>query len=229
MLAHTAGGKKIKSEVMVLAQARAGKYAERPTPCRCCGSPAWWNGVRIVASVQKDDDKEVEQHPGLERRRARCSSPNCPMGSWTVYEEGAYPYRTFQLDVVASAVLMVVLDGATLTAAGDEHLCSRDTMRRWLQWVSSLAEPRELEKMCAQLDPDGIPSRVERAEQSRAARVVWLLERLADVLTLRGVPLCRRRTGLTRVLRHLYDRFGSLFWLTKLSPPLRADRALIRP
>jgi hypothetical protein len=151
------------------------------------------------------------------------------MGSWTVYEEGAYPHRTFQLDVVASAVLMVVLGGATLTAAGDEHECGRDTVRRWLRWVSSLAEPRELEKMCAQLDPDGMPSRVEQAGQSRAARVLWLLERLADLLTLRGVPLARHGAGLTRVLRHLFDRFGDLSWLTKSSPSLRADRAFVRP
>jgi transposase-like protein len=214
---------------MLPTQSRARKYAERPSPCGCCGSAAWWNGVRIVAPVQKDEDGEVEHHPGVVRRRVRCSSRDCPIGSWTVYEEGAYPHRTFQLDVVASAVLMVVLGGATLTAAGDKHKCGRDTMRRWRRWVSSLAEPRELEKMCARLDPDGMPSRVERAGQNRAAQVLWLLERLADLLTLRGVPLPRLGAGLSRLLRHLFDKFGDLLWLTKSSPPLRADWASLRP
>ena len=210
---------------MLPAQSRVGKYSERPAPCQGCGSPAWWDGVRIVASVDKGKDGSVDHHPDVVRRRACCSSPECPVGSWTVYEEGAYPHRTFQLDVVASAVLMVVMGGSTLTAAGKEHECGRDSVRRWLQWVSSLVEPRELEKMCAQLDPDGMPSRVERAGQSRAVQVLWLLERLADLLTLQGVPLCRSGAGLTRILRHIFDRFGDLLWLTRLSPPLRADLA----
>lgn len=190
-----------------------------------CGSPAWWDGLRIVASIDKGEDGSVEHQPGVVRHRACCSSPDCPTSSWTVYEEGAYPHRTFQLDVVSSAVLMVVLDPSTQEEAGKVHLCGRDTVRRWLRWVSSLAEPQHLEGVCARLDPDGMPSQVERAEGSRAAKVLWLLERLAELLTLRGVSLPRRRTGLAQVLGHLFERFGNLFYLTKSSPPLRADLA----
>jgi hypothetical protein len=179
--------------------------------------------VRIVAPVQKGDDGEVAHHPGVVRRRACCPSRDCPTGSWTVYEEGGYPHRTFQLDVVASAVLMHVLGGSTLTATGAAHQCGRDSVRRWLRWVKSLAEPRDLESLCAQLDPDGMPSQTERSDGGRAVRVLWLLERLVELLRLKGVSLPRRGSGLTRLLSRFFKRFGEVFYLTKLSPPLRAD------
>lgn len=161
------------------------------------------------------------EHGGEVRRRARCSSKHCPAGSWTVYDDDAYPHRTFRLEVVVSAVVQVVLVGVTLTAAAAQHLCSRDSVRRWLRWVEALAAPQQLERLCLRLDPDGLPAAARTG--SVAARVLQLFERLADLLALRGVGLPCRGAGLARVLVHQLVRFGVVFWLTRPSPPLRAD------
>mgnify|MGYP001616700288 CR=1 FL=1 len=120
-----------------------------------------------------------------------------------------------------SAVVQVVLAGVTLTASAAQHLCSRDSVRRWKNWVEALASPQELERLCLRLDPDGLPAAARTG--SVAARVLWLLERLADLLAQAGVALPCRGPGLVRVLVHQLARFGAVFWLTKPSPPLRAD------
>jgi hypothetical protein len=173
--------------------------------------------------VVKQDDGSVEHCPEVMRRRARCSLKSCPVGSWTVYEESGYPHRVFQLDVVVCAVCMVALGGTTLTASGAAHLCSRDTVRRWLRWVCGLAEPRDIEGLCARLDPDGMVSQPLLRDGGRAAKVLWLLERLAELLTQRGVPVRRRGSGLARVVGYIFERFRQVLYLTKSSPPLRAD------
>ena len=200
------------------------KYAIRPPACRDCGSPAWWNGIRIVNPVRQDADGEVVDEPGTSRHRACCSSKDCPAGSWTVYEESDYPHRVFQLDVVVNAVCMVVVGAATQTAAAGAHLCSRDSVRRWLRWVEALAEPRDLERLCSRLDSDGLPP-PSAPEARRAARLIMLLERLAELLSCRGVVLPGRSAGLVRLLTDRLERFGEVFYLTKSSPPLRADLA----
>lgn len=204
---------------------RPRKYEERPAPCRRCGSLAWWDGTRRVAAVRKANDGSIEHDTETVRRRAKCSSKDCPAGSWTVYEHDDYPHRVFQLDLLVSAVLMVVVGAWTMTAAAAAHLCSRDSVRRWRSWVEVLAEPRDLEQLCARLDPDGLPPPTG-SPHGRAARVIALLDRLADLLALRGLPLRGRACGLVRVLRDRLVRFGEVFRLTRASPPLRGDRGL---
>jgi hypothetical protein len=198
------------------------RYTTRPAPCRECGSPAWWNGTRVVAPVRQEGDRSVHK-AGTIRRRARCSSKGCRAGSWTVYEECDYPHRVFQLDVVLAAVCMALAVDATLSAVAAAHRCSRDSVRRWLRWVSELAEPRDLERLCSRLDSDGLPPSTGRG--SRAARVIALLERLVEVLSSRGVKLAGLGAGLVRLLVDRLVRFGEVFYLTKSSPPLRADWA----
>lgn len=200
------------------------KYAIRPPHCRGCGDPAWWNGIRIVDPVRQGADGESVHEPGTIRRRACCSSKDCPMGSWTVYAAGDYPHRVFQLDVVVSAVCMVVVGAATQATAAGAHLCSRDSVRRWLRWIEALAEPRDLERLCSRLDSDGLPP-PSVPEARRAARVIMLLERLAELLSCRGVALPGRSAGLVRLLTDRLERFGEVLYLTKSSPPLRADLA----
>lgn len=138
-----------------------------------------------------------------------------------MYEDDAYPHRTFGLEVVVSAVAQVVVAGATLSAAAAGHLCSRDSVRRWKRWVEGLADPLELERLCMRIDPDGLPASAHRA--SGAQRVLQVLERLADLLALRGVALAYKGSGLVRVLVDRLVRFGEVYRLTKPSPPLRAD------
>ena len=196
------------------------KFITRPAPCRECGSPGWWNGTRVVAPVRQEGGKTVHK-PGTIRHRVRCSRKGCSAGSWTVYEECGYPHRVFQLDVVSAAVCMASAANATLTAVAEAYKCSRDSVRRWLDWVSTLAEPRYLERLCSRLDSDGMPP--STAEGSRAAKVILLLERLVELLSSRGVVLSSIGTGLVRLPGDRLVRFGEVFYLTKSSPPLRAD------
>lgn len=199
-------------------QAR-GKYADRPDPCRTCASAAWWNGTRSVSTTRMTDGR-IERTPDLVRRRVRCSSSGCPARNWTAYEDGAHPHRSFQLDVAASAVAAVELGAQSLTQTAAEHQCSRDSVRRWIGWTEKLADPRSLERFVARLDPDGVPA---PASPSLAASVLGVLERLADGLATRGVLIPRRGPGLQRILTDRLRRFGEVFYLTKFSPPLRAD------
>lgn len=196
------------------------EYTTRPAPCRECGSRSWWNGTRVVAPVRQEGDKSVHK-PGTIRRRARCSCKGCSAGSWTVYEENDYPHRVFQLDVVFAAVCMALAGEATLSAVAEVHGCSRDSVRRWQRWVSELSEPRDLERLCSRLDRGGLPPSTARG--SRAAKVIMLLERLVELLSSRGVVLTSHGTGLVRLLADRLVRFGEVFYLTKSSPPLRAD------
>jgi hypothetical protein len=131
----------------------------------------------------------------------------------------------FALDLVVSAVVAVVLGRATLTAAAKAHWCSRDTVRRWVYWVSRLAEPAELMRVCTRLEPRGLPGGLTVADMPRAAAVLHLLDRLADLLADRGVRLRSLSSGLARVLADQLERLGAVFLLTKPSPPLRADLA----
>jgi hypothetical protein len=140
-----------------------------------------------------------------------------------VYEGCDYPHRVFQLDVVFTAVCMALAADATLTAVAAAYRCSRDSVRRWVRWVSGLAEPRDLERLCSRLDADGLPP--STAGGSRAARVIGLFERLVELLSLRGVDLPGLGAGLVRLLTDRLVRFGEVFYLTKSSPPLRADLA----
>jgi hypothetical protein len=197
------------------------KYAERPEPCSLCASPAWWNGARTVSPTRRAGDG-VERLSDVVRRRARCSSRPCPAKSWTVYEDGAHPHRSFQLDVVASAVADAEVGSGSLTAAATASGCSRDSVRRWVRWTADLAEPRDLEQLLARIDPDGVRVSTPRVVGSRAATNLGLFERLADALAVRGVPLPARGPGLQRVLTDRLRRFGEVFYLTRPSPPLRA-------
>lgn len=204
--------------ISVPARGRRRQSADRPTPCRLCDLPAWWNGTRTVGSVRKTSEG-VEHATNVVRRRARCCSSDCPAKDWTVYEDGAYPHRLFQLDVVADAVIEA--ETTPMAAVASTHACSRDSVRRWRRWVATLADPRDLRQLNARLDPDGVV--VALPASSPAAVILRYLERLADLVLIRGVPLPRAAAGLTRLLRHQLDRFGDVFHLTKFSPPLRAD------
>jgi len=198
------------------------KYAERPPACIVCGLAGWWNGTRVVSVVGRCTGG-VEYLSGIIRRRVRCPSTQCPQGSWTIYEQEAYPHRVFDLAVVVSAVSAVVLAGRTLCASAAAHQCSRDSVRRWKRWVEELAEPGDLLRACTELEPDGLAGALAPSGMERAAAVLHLLDRLAELLTALGVPLAEASSGLGRVLRHLLTRFAEVFWLTRSSPPLLAD------
>jgi transposase-like protein len=158
------------------------------------------------------------------RPRARCSDRRCAAGSWTIYAADAYPHRSYQLDVVASAVAEVCVGGASRRAAAGHHACSRRSVSRWVRWTAQLARPTDLAQVCARLDPDGLPPPAPAtagSEVSRAGAVLRLLEHLGAVLRRRGVALPGRGPGLLRLLTAQRARFGDVAWLTRSSPPLR--------
>lgn len=208
--------------IPVACTSASGKHHERPPCCLSCAGPAWWNGTRQVAVCRKTDHG-VEHVADRVRRRAICPSRDCPLRSWTVYEDDSYPHRVFALDLVVSTVGAVVLARATLTAAAKAHWCSRDSVRRWVAWVERLAEPAELMQACTRLEPRGLPGGLGPAGRPRAAAVLHLLDRLADLLGDRGVRLRSLSSGLARILEDQLERLGAVFLLTKPSPPLRAD------
>jgi hypothetical protein len=200
-----------------------GKYIERPPECIFCDSASWWNGSRKVSGVFLREGK-VTYQAEVVRRRARCSSKHCPQKSFTVYEQlDSYPHRLFWLSVVVSAVSQVVSGNATLSESGSKHRCSRDSVRRWKRWVEKLAEPTELMRACTRLEPEGLPAAEATARMPKAAAVIYLLQRLCELLAVRGVSLRCEGSGLISVLKQQLERFGQVFYLTKSSPPLRAD------
>lgn len=194
---------------------------ERPDPCLECGSPAWWNGTRQVAQIKQEGPATRRESEQL-RRRARCScSRACPAGSWTVYEPGGYPHRQFQLAVLASIVAAAALARTTLEAVAALHMCSRRSVVRWCTWIGGLAEPADLLRACARLDPDGHAH--AGANLPRSLQVLSLLDRLADLFVVRGAPLPGWAPGIVRLLGDQLRRFGDVLFLTRSSPPLRVD------
>jgi hypothetical protein len=200
------------------------KKALRPDPCRVCGSPSWWNGGRLVAEILHDLDQGVRRAIDVLRRRARCSDRQCAAGSWTIYPAGVYPHRSYQLDVVAAAVAEVCFAGRSRRAVAEHHACSPRSVSRWVRWTAGLARPADLARLCARLDPEGLPPPTPApagGEVSRAGAVLRLLDHLADVLLRRGLTVPGRGPGLLRILSAQLARFGDVCWLTYSSPPLR--------
>ena len=197
------------------------EHSTRPEPCRECGSRAWWNGTRLVSPVRLEGGESVHNEE-IVRRRACCSSAKCTVGSWTEYEESDYPHRVFQLDVVFAVVCMALVADKTMTQVAEAFECSRDSVSRWRRWVEALAEPRDLEQLCSRLDSDGMPP-PSMTQQGRGEKIILLLERLVELLLSKGVVLPEGGGGLVRLLIDRLVRFGDVIFLTKSSPPLRAD------
>jgi hypothetical protein len=125
---------------------------------------------------------------------------------------------------VASAVAEVCVGERPRRVVAEHHACSRRSVSRWIRWTAQLASPADLARLCARLDPEGLPPPTPAAtgsEVRRAGTVLRLLEHLAAVLLRRGVALPGRGAGLGRVLGAQRARFGDLAWLTRSSPPLR--------
>jgi hypothetical protein len=214
---------------------------QEPAPiCPLCLLPGCWNGWRYVKRQAKVALKgSLEWAEGFWRPRVRCSTPGCPMPSWTLYEEQGYPHRTFPPAVVAAAMAEFLVGGVPSMAAVAEHWgCSMRTLARWVRWISGLTTVAELALVCWRQDPSGMPPPVARTGQtpdppvagvalwrSQLALVESLVvqfEWLARLCRDQGVPL-ERGPGLGGLLRHQLDRFRRVCWLTRPSPPLHFD------
>jgi hypothetical protein len=168
------------------------------------------------------------------RRRVRCSSASCEAPDWTLYDDGGYPHRVFQLPVVASAVATTAFEpAAALATTASRHQGSARSVKRWSVWIAELAEPAELGRVCARIDPDALPppsaptAPAKAPCVERAGVVLRLLDRLAALLAHRGVRLRAAGCGLAAVLDHQLARFGDVAYLTRASPPLRIEASAL--
>ena len=201
------------------------KHEGRPPPCPVCGGCCWWNGLRTVAQMILGEFSGVSRVVELVRHRVRCSDPTCDAGSWTLYESGGYPHRSFTLAVAAAAMIeLATAPDATLASVAEHCQCDPRTVGRWRNWVGDLAEPTALSRLCSRLEPDGFPPPRPKG-MPLVGFLVLLLEHLAQLLRDQGVPLAPG-PGLAAILRQQFDRFRAVSWLTRASPPLQVEGAM---
>lgn len=190
----------------------------RPPPCPRCACPrCWWDGERgvHVVDVGVGDDGGGSRRSVAMRDRAKCIA--CRV-SFTVYEQGHYPRRQYQLDVVAVAVAAVAIGQQPARAAAGVASASATSVRRWTAWVAGLVEPSDVLAATRTLDPDAPAGAGLSAGEgtsplrSRAARVLAVLEALGAALVRRGVALVAR-TGLGRVLAWQHRLHGEVVGL----------------
>jgi hypothetical protein len=129
----------------------------------------------------------------------------------------------FGVNVLVSAVSAVVVGELTLSASAAQHLCSRQSVRRWIDWVEGLSEVDDLLRACTRLDSDGMPGGWVSKTIRPAAAIVHLLDRLAELVVSRGGSLQRRGCGLSDILGDQLRRFGTVFYMTRPSPRLSGD------
>ena len=195
----------------------SGGRCKQESACPFCGGPGCRDGFRLVKSqVHLDAAGNPVRIEGIARPRWRCSG--CGR-SWTLYEAGAYPHRTFSPTVEAAAVAeLTTAPGATLTSVARAFHCDRRTVGRWVRHVAGIADPDDLSRTCTRLDPSGLLAPCLRL--ARGGHLLLLLDHLARLLRDRGVPL-EPGPGLAAILRWQFDRFRTIAFLTRASPPLR--------
>lgn len=159
--------------------------------------------------------------------RAKCSACRT---SFTCYPEVLYPRRQYQLDVVAQVVAAVSLGEHSAPAAACDIGASPTSARRWTKWIAEIAEPSELLRVTAQIDPaapagTGISRHVGDGVRACAARVIDALEQLGAALVRRGLSLAMR-SGLGRVLGWQRGLFGDVVHLVTEPKTLSPAMAL---
>jgi len=180
--------------------------------------------MRLVKSqVVLDADGRPFRVEGVLRVRHQCRA--CRL-SWTVYEPGGYPHRTFTLGVAAAAVAeLIAKPGATRSSVARTFDCDRRTVGRWVVSIAGLGDPDHLSRACAHLDPSGLPPPHPGSglgQVALAGLLLLLLDHLTRLLRNRGVTL-ESGTGLAAILRWQFDRFRTVSHLTRASPPLRVE------
>ena len=200
------------------------KWENPEFACPRCGGPGRRKSLRVVkGQVTLDATGVPIRIEGLVRLRLQCRT--CSR-SWTVYEPGGYPCRTFTLALAAAAVAELAgKPGATRSSVARSFHCDRRTMGRLETWVRGLADPGDLARACARTDPSGLPAPRPYAGLgglALAGLLLLLLDHLARLLRDRGVPL-EPGPGLAAILRWQFDRFRTVAYLTRASPPLRVE------
>jgi hypothetical protein len=120
--------------------------------------------------------------------------------------------------VVAHVAARMAFEGTTPRVAGATAGASPSSARRWTAWVAELAQPAELLRVAAELEPEapatpGTATLPEaRGRRGLLARVLDALERLGACLVRRGAEL-GSRFGLGRVLEWQHRTHGEVVGL----------------
>src|SRR5262249_35001373 len=149
---------------------------------------------------------------------AKCSECDT---RFTCYPPGIYPRRQYQLDVVAGAVAAVVAGNTSVAEAARGIGASCTSIRRWRHWIADLADPADLTRTAARVDPDtpagaglSMTAHLLAPLRARTLQVLASLEELGAALWRQGIALASR-SGLGRVLEWQHRVHGAVLGLAR--------------
>lgn len=161
--------------------------------CPRCGSEhVWFNGIRL-RKASLFDGETVSYVANVPARRLKCGVCRA---RWSRAPDRVPSRAHYQPCVVSRAVAEVVLgDDGTLSSAAREYDCHRRTLGRWVERVSSVAEPATLAREIVSeagapvLPAPPVKTMTTSSVRMRAfgARAVWILALLDALASLRGL------------------------------------------
>ena len=180
--------------------------------------------VGLFAQMVVGEAGEVEQMWTCRTMGPASRRPNAHTGT-DVSELGDSAHRAFTLAVAAAAVAELTMEaGATLTSVAQEWDCGRRTMARWRTSVAGMAGSSSLAKLCSRLDPDGLPA-PEPEGLARPGTGPAPAGAPGPAAPGPRGPL-EPGPGLGAILRHQFERFRAVSWLTRGSPALQVVGAM---
>lgn len=181
----------------------------RPPPCpepQCRHPDCSWNGDRRVQVVERDESGNLVRSERI-RDRGRCGACH---SSFTIYEDGHYPRRQYQLDAVATVVSEIVVGLKSARQTAERFLLSLSSVYRWPKWTGQF-NPVELLSLTQKLMPE-VPAAtgISMAGEGVAAQVLHAMECLGSALVECGERL-KSYSGLGRVLEWQHRRHKVIF------------------
>ena len=195
---------------------------QRPSMCINCGAThIWWLGYHSRSASYLDGDRVV-YCAVIVARRVRCATCRA---SWILRALSLFPWRHFQLDVVAGSLSKYLFDAKagrdgkeTQRSVAAWAKCAERTLRRWIQWVGEVSSPRELAARLTEITEQPIRLKLksvfvqDETQKGRTESRRKLLRTTAWVLTLLegiGQALSLEPPGLESVLlRVVGDQAG---------------------
>ncbi len=201
-----------------------------PVQCpRCHGSRQSWKDrsrLRSLSAWRGGSMAYVDEAPVGRVKCLDCGK------CWTLQAPGVLPRKHYQPCVVAEAVSRVLYEpGASQRQVAAEMGCSRRQVGRWLDWVSSMVSPDDLQaRVVEEADAPVVvdqPPLARRCRQAYTSARQVVLERAARVLALLEVLGCvwgLEPPGLRGVLVHLSEGWRALSPYAAPAIPILAPR-----
>ena len=205
----------------------------RPQSCPWCDATRiWFNGWRQVFVVVLTDGAPHRFDDGLWLQKVKCRG--CRTG-WTLRPPWLYPHRSLQPDVAESAALAYLSNPeARYRSVAALHGCSVRSVRRWVGWSATLADPAVLVSQAARLQPetsaaDIIPKAVpqDHPKARNVSRAQVLLVALQVMVALVALSQAQPHppddpSALRWWLNDRFLRFRQVITLTadRASPPV---------